>query len=323
MLAQQLYAVMTDPERGQCVPALDAEQGGGLVLDPTVQQAKGALRAAFRRASEDQATLFLVYVGHGEAIRDDFYLPSNAALPPRSDTAVHLVQLLLEEYNEYSQVDGLVLLLDACFAGAAATGAASRWIHALQGQMRFQLLTATGLNPAYNGCFTRSLATLIREGLADAYSGHLQAHHRPGPSSSAARASSPSCCSACAAVTPACGSPATGRFLTTWKYGGKRMSPGRQQFPANGRNHRSRSSGSVCWSGNRSGSACGTCGDPASPAPPAPGVGQGAHRRRSEDCPCPLLSWPVDYEESGWLSSGPWPIRVFNAGRLKPKAIPW
>src|SRR5262245_11993642 len=73
-LAQELYRIMTDPELGQCVPALPEDQGGGLLLDPTVSQVKKALRAAFQRASTDEATLFLAYVGHGEAIGDDFYL---------------------------------------------------------------------------------------------------------------------------------------------------------------------------------------------------------------------------------------------------------
>src|SRR4051794_30781852 len=97
-LAQELYRVMTDPELGQCVPALPEEQGGGLLLDPTVREVKAALRSVIQRASADQATLFLAYVGHGEAFLDDFYLlPLDADPAPREETAVHLIQLLRQE----------------------------------------------------------------------------------------------------------------------------------------------------------------------------------------------------------------------------------
>src|ERR1043166_7148694 len=54
--------------------------GGGLLLDPTVQETKSIIRAAYARASQDQATLFLAYIGHGEISGDDFYLmPIDAA----------------------------------------------------------------------------------------------------------------------------------------------------------------------------------------------------------------------------------------------------
>jgi hypothetical protein len=181
--AQRLFEVMTHPDLGGCVQALLDGQGSGLLLDPTVEEARKALRNSFRRASDDQATLFLAYIGHGHADGDDFYLlPRDAPRTEfRSDNAVHLVQVLLEEYRYYPNVDGLVLLLDACFAGAAAIGAASRWVHALQGQMRFELLTATGDNPAYDGCFTRAITALIDEGLPEAFSRDLRAHHFTGP----------------------------------------------------------------------------------------------------------------------------------------------
>ena len=44
--AQDLYAVMTDPERGACVAALD---GKGLLIDPSVNDTKDAVRTAYRR----------------------------------------------------------------------------------------------------------------------------------------------------------------------------------------------------------------------------------------------------------------------------------
>jgi len=45
--AQDLYAVMTDPERGACVSAIEGE---GLLVDPSVQMAKATIRASCRTA---------------------------------------------------------------------------------------------------------------------------------------------------------------------------------------------------------------------------------------------------------------------------------
>src|ERR1700758_2857684 len=55
-VAIKLYEAMTDPARGACQPAIDPS---GLVIDPTVDEAKKAIRAAFKRAANDEATLLL------------------------------------------------------------------------------------------------------------------------------------------------------------------------------------------------------------------------------------------------------------------------
>jgi hypothetical protein len=115
-LAQDLYAVMTDPERGACVSAIE---GDGLLLDPTVKKMKAAIRSAYFRAAKDEASLFIAYIGHGEksVSGDDYYLlPDDAEIPPDSDTAVHLTNLIKEAHrNATGEVDGLGALVDACF----------------------------------------------------------------------------------------------------------------------------------------------------------------------------------------------------------------
>jgi hypothetical protein len=165
-VAEDLYAVMTDPGLGGCLPALP---GGGLILDPSVEDARATIKSAFQQASEDEATLLLAFVGHGEYAGTDFYLrPRNAAVPPETDTAIHLVQLVKELHRRHSFVDGLVVLLDCCYSGVAAAGAAAQWVGALGGRLRFEVLTAAADRPAADGCFTRNLADLIRTGLASA-----------------------------------------------------------------------------------------------------------------------------------------------------------
>jgi hypothetical protein len=103
--ARELYQVMIDPERGACVSALEEE---GLLIDPSVQGTKQAIKRAYQRAAKDEATLFIAYIGHGERADDEFYLlPRDADNPPDSDTAVHLTNLIKEAHKKpVGQVDG-------------------------------------------------------------------------------------------------------------------------------------------------------------------------------------------------------------------------
>jgi len=175
--AQDLYAVMTDPERGGCVSALE---GDGLLINPTVTDAKDAIKWAYRRASKDEATLFITYIGHGERAGEDFYLlPQDAVYPPAgSDTAVHLINVIKETHRVApGQVDGLGVLVDACYSGDAGFGAAQAWTRGLQGTLRFEMLTAAADRPAADGCFSRNLTRLLREGISTAPSGHLLCIH--------------------------------------------------------------------------------------------------------------------------------------------------
>jgi Tetratricopeptide repeat/AAA ATPase domain len=164
-VAKGLYEVMVDPALGDCVPALLT---GGLLVDPTVSQTKEALRSAFQLASANNNALLIAFIGHGHRRGNDFYLlPKDAGERIGSETAVHIVQQIKELYGDYSNIDGLVLLLDTCYSGVAAASAASAWIAELEGELRFEILTATADRRAAEGCFTRSLTEIIRNGLAD------------------------------------------------------------------------------------------------------------------------------------------------------------
>lgn len=170
--ARQLYQVMMDPERGACVSALEEE---GLLIDPSVQDTKQAIKNAYQRAAKDEATLFIAYIGHGERTDEDFYLlPRDADNPPDSDTAVHLTNLIKEAHKKsVGQVDGLAVLVDACYSGQAGFGAAQSWVRGLGGTLRFEVFTAAADRPAADGCFSRSLAALLRDGISAVPSEHL------------------------------------------------------------------------------------------------------------------------------------------------------
>ncbi|MEV6910178.1 FHA domain-containing protein [Amycolatopsis sp. NPDC051071] len=165
-VGRDVSAALLDPEIGGCVPAL--ADGRGLLVDPTMVELDDALVEAFERASEDEATLFLSLVGHGEYADDDFYfLTKETSLPVDSRKSFLFAQRIKELLGRYSTLDGLVILLDTCHAGIGALQAGQRWLRIVgEAGKRFDLLTASDNRVAANGCFSRSLVTVLRSGHA-------------------------------------------------------------------------------------------------------------------------------------------------------------
>src|SRR5262249_4605892 len=111
----------------------------------------------------------------GQACGEDFFLlPTDAADPPDDEYALNLVERIRQLHRQHSKVDGLVVLLDACYAGVAAQGAAARWSASLNNTLRYVALTATGDRPGYNGCFTRTLVETIRSGMRSVSADRLE-----------------------------------------------------------------------------------------------------------------------------------------------------
>jgi tetratricopeptide (TPR) repeat protein len=171
-VAADFYAVMTDPALGACIPALD---GSGLIIDPTVAQARQLIESAFMRAAADRATLFIAYIGHGEMLDEDFYLlPTDSVEPVSSQNAVQLTTHIKElARTAAGRIDGLAVLIDACYSGVAASTAATAWIAGLKGSLRFEILTAASNRPAADGCFMRSVTNLVSQGLETVPTPHV------------------------------------------------------------------------------------------------------------------------------------------------------
>jgi Caspase domain/Tetratricopeptide repeat len=165
-VATELYEAMTDPERGACQPALDPS---GLVIDPTVAEAKQAIRAAFERAAKDEATLLLAFMGHGEQVTEDgdfYFLPTDAeANSPDDDTALNLVSQVKGLRRRY-ETDGLVVLLDTCYSGMGAVAAGRVWPSLSLEEFRFEFLAATADRSAFDGCFSKSLIQWVQTGMS-------------------------------------------------------------------------------------------------------------------------------------------------------------
>src|SRR5271157_1313793 len=172
--AVDLHAVMTDPEVGGCTDALPRNP----LIDPTASEAADAIDEAFKTASEEEATLVLALIGHGTLSDGDFYfLPRDGSEHSLRKTGIHLAQLIKTVLGVHSGLDGLVVLIDTCFAGAGALEAAAKWIWELEGALRFEVLTAAADRPAYDGCFTRRLVACLREGLGGIPGEYLRSEH--------------------------------------------------------------------------------------------------------------------------------------------------
>jgi hypothetical protein len=141
-----------------------------------ITDAKDAIRIAYQRAAKDEAALFIAYIGHGEHAYDDYYLlPRDAQYPPTSDTALHVTNLIKETHRiAAGRVDGLAVLIDACYSGIAGFGAADAWVSGLKGTLRFEVLTAAADRPAADGCFSQTLTRLLREGISMVPAEHLR-----------------------------------------------------------------------------------------------------------------------------------------------------
>ncbi|MGH3623203.1 MAG: FHA domain-containing protein, partial [Sciscionella sp.] len=164
-VAEEVSEVLLDPRIGDCAPA--TADGRALLVDPTFVELDDAVTTAFQRASEEEATLFVSVIGHGEYNTDDFYLMAkDSSYPPSSRNAFHLAQRMKELLTHYSMLDGLVLLLDTCHAGIGAEQAARRWVKIVgQAGRRFEVLTASDERTAADGCFSRTLARVLRSGV--------------------------------------------------------------------------------------------------------------------------------------------------------------
>jgi tetratricopeptide (TPR) repeat protein len=161
--AEQLYEVLIDPHLGACNPALP---GNGLIINPTLNEMAASIKTAVMHASDDEATLFVAFIGHAVSADNDLYLlPWNGIEQPDMDSGYLVGQRLAELFRRYRFFDGLLLMLDACHAGVAITGAPPGWLrHLAEAQTRFEILTAVNDRPAADGCFTNTIVRIASSG---------------------------------------------------------------------------------------------------------------------------------------------------------------
>jgi hypothetical protein len=158
-------------------------ENDGLLLDPVIATLKEAVGEAFKIANDAGATLLFAFIGHGVARgSQNFYLMAadSPSATPNSDNAFHLPQFVNERLIDFPSLDGLVFLVDACQAKEFVEGAAARWTEVLAANRgRMELLVASGVDSAYDGCFTKTILSTFEEGRDIAGDNLLCADLRP------------------------------------------------------------------------------------------------------------------------------------------------
>lgn len=199
-LVFDLYRALTDPRAGnwgpvpgleETVPPVPRDTGlscvvrPGFVVNPTLAQAKEALKHAMLMAHREEAMLLVYYVGHGYAHRPQldprawahFLQVWDTAEMPASDDDPYRGWNLYDDVGrlrrDFRHLRGLVLVVDACEASFANDDVA-RWSSA-EAQFRGVWLGSSRTTPAYDGCFTTRFADLLDQGLpaAEAPNGEL------------------------------------------------------------------------------------------------------------------------------------------------------
>ena len=124
-----------------------------------------AVQTALEKASQDEATLVLAFLGHAYSDGEDLYLlPYDGSCEESGPIRGYALSWQLRRlFGDYSQFDGMLVLLDACYAGRAVIDAPNRWLQRLaEAQNRLTILSAVIDRPAANGCFTRALTEILQ-----------------------------------------------------------------------------------------------------------------------------------------------------------------
>ncbi|MFE6924581.1 tetratricopeptide repeat protein, partial [Nocardia sp. NPDC057663] len=160
-LATELYGELRKDDLWESATA-----AGGPVLNPTYTELRAAVEEAFARASEREATLFISFLGHGVDDGDDYYLlATDSPERPKDNRALDFSTVIKNELKQ-ARLDGLIVLVDACDAGAGLVGAAKAWLPGIHRNAgRLDLLCASADGPAFNACFTRTTIAAFREGV--------------------------------------------------------------------------------------------------------------------------------------------------------------
>jgi hypothetical protein len=166
-VAERLYSLLIDPGLGGCVGVPLEGRPPGLLLDPTVAEAKAAMERAIEDAGREGATLILAYIGHGEFPHErsgKFFLMPTDATEPTAREALNFVSII-EGFLDNPKVRfDLFVLLDACCAGAGAWQAMESWARSLQTNFSYVFLTATDDRDAANAPLTWALIELLEKG---------------------------------------------------------------------------------------------------------------------------------------------------------------
>ncbi len=168
--AEDLYRVLVDPERGEF-----PEKNTRLLLNPNKQQMEEAIDWLFYNRVKDDLLLFY-FAGHG--VIDHYYDYYLTATDTRNRDVGGLQQSTaidtasLHKSIKKSKSERKVVILDACFSGAIASGAMGNTVplklKESLGEKGTAILTSSSATQlSYEGVYTRYLVEGIATGAAD------------------------------------------------------------------------------------------------------------------------------------------------------------
>lgn len=164
--ADTLHQVLTDRSLGQCQSGLPDGRSllcGELDADSVRQE----IRSAIEHASRHAATLVLCLLGHGFVPGEGdptLYLMTWHSVSGIRRAAVNVAELLLEA-ADHPGVNGVLAVVDTCHAAAAVSALPGLLNGTRAGRAPFAVLAAaTAPQEAFDLCFSRSLAQVLREG---------------------------------------------------------------------------------------------------------------------------------------------------------------
>lgn len=149
---------------------------GEPLIDPTVEGFKNAVEGVIAQAHAASAQLLISFVGHGRskastagagASYPSFYLQVQESDPnPRADRDFNVGVVLRDRLEGHTNIDGVILVIDACQAGALPAEAVTNWREVTGGRLEV-LVASDHDHSAYAGCFTTTLTRILEDGLAD------------------------------------------------------------------------------------------------------------------------------------------------------------
>ncbi|MEU6312155.1 hypothetical protein [Streptomyces sp. NPDC047014] len=168
--ARGLHSVLTHPDLGACAARTGAHPS--LLISPalTPGAVRAAVHEAMRRAREDKAVLVLALLGHGftTPAQQGLYYMTAESTTGSTLSALNVGQLLSEAVDEPG-VEGVIALIDTCYAGAGLpdTGRIAGGLRA--GRLRLSVVTAAASDqPARGMKLSRGLAHVLRSGVPGA-----------------------------------------------------------------------------------------------------------------------------------------------------------
>lgn len=169
-VAERLHELMINGP-GECSGVVLEGCPDGLLLDPTVAEAKAAIESAVREAAGAGVALILAYVGHGDLYRGRFYLRTKDSTGPTPATAVDLARFLSDQLLNYPDVRGLTVLLDACHAGEGVKEAMADWAKSVKVDHAFELLAETDDRETAEAPLFHALIRLLERGAREPEAG--------------------------------------------------------------------------------------------------------------------------------------------------------